>query len=169
MRTGLQAGPSLHTRRPRRPPRPCSTSYHHLHGIDASVLRYFTVYGPAGRPDMSIFRFIRGIAEDEPITVFGDGTQERDFTHVDDIARGTVAALKPLGYEIINLGSDRPVPLKEVISIIEDRLDLKARVESQPRHAADIPSTWADITRAKRLISWRPLVSFEEGIRGAVE
>ena len=89
-----------------------------MHGIDASVLRYFTVYGPAGRPDMSIFRFIRGIPENEPLTVFGDGTQERDFTHVEDIARGTVAALKPLGYEIINLGSDRPVPLKGVISII---------------------------------------------------
>ena len=82
-------------------------SYHHLHGLDISIPRYFTVYGPAGRPDMSVFRFIRRIAEGEPIVVFGDGTQSRDFTFVDDIARGTIAALRPLGYEVINLGGDR--------------------------------------------------------------
>ena len=84
-------------------------SYHALHGLDVSVLRYFTVYGPAGRPDMSIFRFIRQIAEGEPLVVFGDGSQRRDFTYVEDIARGTIAAARPLGYEIINLGGDRPV------------------------------------------------------------
>ncbi len=83
-------------------------NYHYLYGLDISILRYFTVYGPAGRPDMSIFRFIRRIAEGEPIVVFGDGSQSRDFTFIDDIARGTIAALKPLGYEIINLGGDRP-------------------------------------------------------------
>ena len=86
-------------------------TYHHLHGIDVTVFRYFTVYGPAGRPDMSVFRFVRRIAEGEPIVVFGDGTQQRDFTYVDDIARGTVAGLAPLGYEVINLGGDRPVRL----------------------------------------------------------
>ena len=77
-------------------------SYHHLYGIDAVALRYFTVYGPGGRPDMSIFRFIRGIAEAETITVYGDGTQQRDFTYVDDIARGTVASLPLSGYKTIN-------------------------------------------------------------------
>ena len=86
-------------------------AYHHLHGIDVSIPRYFTVYGPAGRPDMSVFRFIRRIAEGEPIVVFGDGSQSRDFTFVDDIARGTIAALRPLGYEVINLGGDREVRL----------------------------------------------------------
>ena len=93
-------------------------SYHHLHGIDVSIPRYFTVYGPAGRPDMSVFRFIRRIAEGEPILVMGDGSQSRDFTFIDDIARGTIAAIRPLGYEIINLGGDRQVRLDAVIDQI---------------------------------------------------
>ena len=88
-------------------------AYHHLHGLDVSIPRYFTVYGPAGRPDMSIFRFVRRIFEGEPIVVFGDGSQTRDFTFVDDIARGTIAALRPLGYEAINFGGDRPVSLRD--------------------------------------------------------
>jgi len=86
-------------------------AYHRLHGIDVSIPRYFTVSGPAGRPDMSVFRFIRRIAEGEPIVVFGDGLQSRDFTYVDDIARGTVAALRHVGHEIFNLGGARPVPV----------------------------------------------------------
>ena len=85
-----------------------SYTYHYLHGIDVTVLRYFTVYGPAGRPDMSLFRFCRWIAEGEPVEIFGDGHQSRDFTYVDDIARGTILGLKRVGYEIVNLGSDRP-------------------------------------------------------------
>ena len=84
-------------------------SYHHLYGMDAMAFRFFTIYGPAGRPDMSVFRFIRAIAEREPITIYGDGTQRRDFTYVDDIARGAVAALELSGFEIINLGNDNPV------------------------------------------------------------
>lgn len=83
-------------------------TYHYLYGIDVSILRYFTVYGPAGRPDMSSFRFIKWINEGLPLEIFGDGSQERDFTYVDDIARGTIKALKPLGYEIINLGGNKP-------------------------------------------------------------
>ena len=144
-------------------------TYHHLYGLDATVLRYFTVYGPAGRPDMSIFIFIRAIAEGEPITVFGDGRQERDFTYVDDIARGTVAALRPLGYEIINLGSDRPVVLWDVIKMIEDALGKKAPIEHAPMHAADVRATWADVRRAETLLGWRPQVSIEEGIRRTVQ
>ena len=144
-------------------------AYHHLYGLDATVLRYFTVYGPAGRPDMSIFIFIRRIAEGETITVFGDGKQDRDFTYVDDVARGTVAAVKPLGYEIINLGGDRRVVLADVISMIEDRLGKKARIEYAPAHLADTRSSWADIGRARDLLGWRPEVSFEEGIRRTVE
>ncbi len=104
-------------------------SYHHLHGLDISIPRYFTVYGPAGRPDMSVFRFIRRIAEGEPIIVFGDGTQSRDFTFVDDIARGTIAALRPLGYEVINLGGDRVVTLRAVI----DQIAAASGQEAQDR------------------------------------
>ena len=144
-------------------------SYHHLHGLDATVLRYFTVYGPAGRPDMSIFRFIRAIDEGEPITIYGDGKQERDFTYVDDIAAGTVAALRPLGYEIINLGSDRPAVLSDVINMIESCLEKKARTQYAPAHSADVQATWAHIGRAGELLGWRPRVSLEEGIRRTAE
>ena len=144
-------------------------TYHHLHDIDATVLRYCTVYGPAGRPDMSIFIFIRLIAEGETLTVFGHGKQDRDFTYVDDVARGTVAALRPLGYEIINLGGDRRVVLADVISMIEDQLGKKAIIEYAPAHPADSRSSWADIERAERLLDWRPEVSIEEGVHRTVE
>ncbi|MFN7016620.1 MAG: NAD-dependent epimerase/dehydratase family protein, partial [Fimbriimonadales bacterium] len=143
-------------------------TYHHLYGLDITVLRYFTVYGPAGRPDMSIFRFIRWIAEGEPIQVFGDGLQERDFTYVDDIAQGTVAALKPLGYEIINLGGDRPVSLKWIIETIENLVGKKAIWHTAPMHPADVKATWADITKARTLLGWEPQVSLEEGLRRSV-
>lgn len=144
-------------------------SFHHLHGLDVSVPRYFTVYGPAGRPDMSVFRFIRRIAEDEPITVYGDGRQERDFTYVDDIARGTVAAVAPCGYEEINLGGDRPVALVEVIRQIGKLLGNQPRIEYRPAHPADVPATWADIGKARKLLGWSPQVSLEEGLRRSVE
>jgi UDP-glucuronate 4-epimerase len=143
-------------------------SYHHLHGIDISIPRYFTVYGPAGRPDMSVFRFIRRIAEDEPIIVFGDGSQSRDFTFVDDIAAGTVAAVKPLGYEVINLGGDRVVALNTVIEQISELLGKKPTIEYRPAHPADVPTTWADISKAGRLLGWKPTVSIEEGLRRCV-
>ena len=94
-------------------------TYHYLYGIDVSIVRYFTVYGPAGRPDMSVFRFIKWILEDKPLEVFGDGSQSRDFTYVDDIAEGTILATRPLGYEIINLGNNRPHSLMEMIGLIE--------------------------------------------------
>lgn len=144
-------------------------TYHHLYGLDITVLRYFTVYGPAGRPDMSIFRFIRWIAEGEPIQVLGDGLQERDFTYVDDIARGTIAGLKPLGYEIINLGGDRPMSLKWIIETLENLLGKKAVWQTQPMHPADVKATWADITKARTLLGWEPQVSIEEGLRRSVE
>jgi UDP-glucuronate 4-epimerase len=144
-------------------------AYHHLHGIDVSIPRYFTVYGPAGRPDMSVFRFIRRIAEGESIVVFGDGSQSRDFTFVEDIARGTVAALRPVGYEIINLGGDREVQLSWVIAEIARLLGKKPVIEYRPVHPADVPSTRADVSKAARLLGWRPEISIEEGLRRAVE
>jgi UDP-glucuronate 4-epimerase len=144
-------------------------AYRHLHGVDVSIPRYFTVYGPAGRPDMSVFRFIRRIAEGEPIVVFGDGSQNRDFTFVDDIARGTIAALRPLGYEVINLGGDRPIELRAIIDEIARLTGKKPLIEYRPVHRADVPGTWADVSKAARLLDWRPQVPIEEGLRRSVE
>jgi UDP-glucuronate 4-epimerase len=144
-------------------------SYHHLHGIDVSALRYFTVYGPAGRPDMSVFRFVRGIAEQTPITLWGDGEQKRDFTYVDDIARGTVLALQEVGYEIFNLGSDRPYSVNEMLSMLAAQLGKQPVIERRPAHPADVPQTWADISKAQRLLGWQPTTSFEAGLQACVQ
>ncbi|NPB05440.1 MAG: NAD-dependent epimerase/dehydratase family protein [Aquificae bacterium] len=146
-----------------------SYTYHYLYDLDVTVVRYFTVYGPAGRPDMSIFRFIYKMLKDEPVEVFGDGSQSRDFTFVDDIAEGTIKALKPVGYEIINLGGNHPHKLSEVISILEDLLGKKAKVVYRDFHKADLKATWADITKAKKLLNWSPKVPLEEGLRRTVE
>jgi nucleoside-diphosphate-sugar epimerase len=134
-----------------------------------SVVRYFTVYGPAGRPDMSIFRFIKWIMEDRPIEVFGDGTQSRDFTYVDDIAEGTILALKPVGYEIINLGGNNPYELIEIINLIEKYTGKKAKLVNKEFHKADIKATWADITKAKEILAWEPKVGIEDGIKRTIE
>ena len=139
-------------------------TYHYLYGIDVTVLRYFTVYGPAGRPDMSLFRFVQWISEGQPVLVYGDGRQSRDFTYVDDIARGTLAALKPLGYEAINLGSDTPVVLVDAIRLVEELVGKEASIEHKPRHPADVLATWADIGKAEGLLNWRPQTSFAEGV-----
>lgn len=145
-------------------------SYHYLYDLDVSVVRYFTVYGPAGRPDMCIFRFMKWIDEGTPLELFGDGSQSRDFTYVDDIARGTIAALKPVGYEVVNLGGgNRPVDLNEVIAFIEDALGKKANIINKPFHKADIKETSADISKAERLLDWTPKVTPEEGFRKSLE
>ncbi len=144
-------------------------TYHHLFKIHVTALRFFTVYGPAGRPDMSLFRFVRCIAEGDPITVFGDGSQERDFTYVDDIARGVCAALNLTGHNTINLGSDRPAKLMTMIEIIARLTGREPRIEYRPIHPADVPATWADITRARELLHWSPTVTFEQGIEAAVK
>ncbi|MDM4018448.1 GDP-mannose 4,6-dehydratase [Roseiconus lacunae] len=145
-------------------------SYHHLYDIDVSICRYFTVYGPASRPDMSILRFTRWIDEGTPIELFGDGEQSRDFTYVDDIARGTILAGKPLGYEIINLGGGgTPVSINQLIAMLEERLGKKAKIDYKPFHQADMKSTSADITKAKELLGWTPEVSLAEGLDASVE
>jgi nucleoside-diphosphate-sugar epimerase len=143
-------------------------TYHHLHGIDVTVFRYFTVYGPAGRPDMSLFRFVQWVAEGRPVTLFGDGQQSRDFTYVDDIARGTIAGLSRVGYEVLNLGSDSPHVLMETLRLVEKLLGRTAEVEYQPAHPADVPATWADISRTGRVLGWRPRVALPEGIESLV-
>ena len=139
-------------------------TYHYLHGLDVTVFRYFTVYGPAGRPDMSLFRFVQWLSEGCPVTVYGDGSQSRDFTYVDDIARGTIAGLKPLGYEVINLGSDAPLVLMDAIRLIEELVQRNAILVFKPRHAADMLATWADINNAGRLLEWRPQFIFRDGV-----
>lgn len=145
-------------------------SYHHLYDIDVTVCRYFTVYGPAGRPDMCIFRFIKWIDEGTPIELFGDGEQSRDFTYVSDIASGTIAALKPVGYEIVNLGGGgTPVSLNKIITGLEKRLGKKAELNYQAFHKADIKITSADITKAKELLGWVPRIDLEEGLDASVQ
>ena len=145
-------------------------SYHKLYGTDVSVVRYFTVFGPAGRPDMSIYRFIKWIDEGVPIQIFGDGSQSRDFTYVDDIAKGTIAAIQDVGYEIINLGGGRnPVSLNTIISKLEELLGKKAKIDRKPFHVADLMEAWADISKAKRLLGWEPQVSLEEGLEKSVQ
>jgi nucleoside-diphosphate-sugar epimerase len=146
-----------------------SYSYHHLYGIDVTVLRYFTVYGPAGRPDMSVFRFARWISEGERLHVTGDGNQQRDFTYVQDIAEGTIAALSLPGYEIINLGSDRPVTINSVIAHIEQLTGKKADVSFAPMHPADVLSTWADISKARSLLGWKPSTTIEVGLANVID
>ncbi len=143
--------------------------YHYLYGFNVTILRYFTVYGPAGRPDMSIFRFIYLIQRALPIEVYGDGTQKRDFTFVDDIAKGTVEALKLRSYHIINLGNNSPVELNYVIRLIEKYLNKKAKIKYREFHKADIKATWADIKKAEELLNWRPQTGIEEGIKKTVE
>jgi UDP-glucuronate 4-epimerase len=144
-------------------------TYHYLHGIDVTVLRYFTVYGPAGRPDMSLFRFVQWIREGRPVQVFGDGRQERDFTYVDDVARGTIAALKPVGYEVVNLGNDEPHLLMDAINIIEELTGEQARLVHSEAHKADVRATWANIDKAASLLDWRPRTDLREGLRRLVE
>ena len=145
-------------------------TYHYLYGIDVTIVRYFTVYGPAGRPDMSIFRFIKWIDEGKPIVIYGDGTQSRDFTYVDDIARGTIKAYgTETGYEIINLGGNKPHELNYVIDLIEKYLGKKAERIYKPFHKADLKATWADIEKAKEILNWEPQVPLEEGLKRTVE
>lgn len=144
--------------------------YHRRHDLDVTVLRYFTVFGPAGRPDMAPFRFIKWIDEGTPITLYGDGSQARDFTYVDDIARGTILAAKPLGHEVVNLGGgNNPLSITAMIGIIEAALGKKARINSQPASAADMSATWADISKAGRLLGWKPDISPADGFQMTVQ
>lgn len=145
-------------------------SYHHLYGLDVCVLRYFTVYGPAGRPDMSYFRFIKWIDEGTPLELFGDGNQSRDFTFIDDIAAGTIKSLKTTGFNIINLGGgNNPQSINYMIELIEKNLGKKATIDYKPFHRADMMTTWADISRAKKILDWQPSVTLEEGIAQCVD
>jgi UDP-glucuronate 4-epimerase len=144
-------------------------AYHYLHKIDVSVVRYFTVYGPAGRPDLALFRFTQWIKEGRPVQVYGDGEQSRGFTYLDDIARGTIQALKPLGYEIINLGGHEVITINDLITLIEDVVGKKAIVEHGPAVLADMRSNWADVRKAGELLGWEPQVDLREGVKRLAE
>lgn len=144
-------------------------AYHHLHGIDVTVVRFFTVYGPAGRPDLAIFRFVQWISEGRPVHVNGTGEQSRGFTYIDDIVRGIIAALKPMGYEIINLGGHEVITINNLIKLTEEIVGKKADVQYGPPNPADMFTNWADVTKAGELLGWEPQVSLREGITRLVE
>ncbi|WFB36556.1 GDP-mannose 4,6-dehydratase [Kiritimatiellota bacterium B12222] len=145
-------------------------TYHKLYGIDVSICRYFTVFGPAGRPDMSPFRFIKWIDEGTPITLYGDGSQSRDFTYVDDIARGTIAAMQEVGYEIFNLGGgNNPITITAMIEAFEKQLGKKAVIDQQPFHKADMMETWANIDKVKSMLGWSPQVDPYQGFEKTVD
>lgn len=142
--------------------------YHHLYGLDVTIFRYFTVYGPAGRPDLALFRFVQWIAEGRPIRLNGDGSQSRGFTYVDDIARGTILGLRPLGYEIINLGGHESISMNGLIAMVEEILGNHAEIVHGPFHRADIMNNLADVSKARRLLGWEPQVGLKEGVRNLV-
>ncbi len=144
-------------------------SYHYLYGIDVSVVRYFTVYGPAGRPDLAMFRFCQWINEGRPVRINGDGNQSRGFTYVDDIARGTILALKPLGYEIINLGGHDVITINDLVKMLEELIGKKADVQYGPSNLADMFSNWADVSKAKEMLGWKPQVRLVEGVKKLVD
>ncbi len=144
-------------------------SYHFLHGIDVTVFRYFIVYGPGNRPDQSMFRFTQWISEGKPLQLYGDGEQKRGFTFVDDIARGTILGLKPLSYEIINLGGHELIVLRDMISRLEKVIGKKAIIEKKPAFKADMLANWANVDKAEELLGWKPQVSFDEGIQQEVD
>jgi len=144
-------------------------SYHFMHDLDVTILRYFTVYGPAGRPDMVMFRFTKWITEGQPVHLYGTGDQSRGFTYLDDIVRGTILGLKPLGYEIFNLGGHEPITINQMIVMLEELTGKKAQLQNHPAHRADILANWADISKAKRLLGWEPQMDLVEGMKHLVE
>ncbi|HSL46786.1 MAG TPA: NAD-dependent epimerase/dehydratase family protein [Anaerolineales bacterium] len=144
-------------------------AYHHLYDIDISVVRYFTVYGPAGRPDLALFRFVQWISEGLPVRVNGDGEQSRGFTYIDDIARGTILALKPVGYEVINLGGHEVITINNLIKLIEEVIGKKAVVQHGPPNPADMFTNWADVNKAGSLLGWEPQYNMRMGVEKLVE
>ena len=144
-------------------------AYHFLYGMDITVVRYFTVYGPAGRPDMSMFRFIRWIVEGQPVQLNGDGRQSRGFTYLDDIARGTILALKDVGFEVVNLGGHEAITMNELIQLIEEHVGQEAAVEMHPFPKADMIANQADVEKAGQLLGWEPQVGLKEGVARTLE
>ena len=145
-------------------------SYHHLFKLNVTCLRFFTVYGTYGRPDMALFKFTKAILAGEPIDVYNNGDMKRDFTYVTDIVDGFYRATqRPLGFQIINLGCGNPVQLMDFIRTIEKELGKKAQINYLPMQPGDVADTSADITKAKKLLGWEPMVQVPEGVKKFVE
>ncbi len=144
-------------------------TYHYLSGINILIFRFFTVYGTFGRPDMSIFRFIRWIDEGSELLLYGDGRQERDFTYVEDITNAIYKGINFKGYEIINLGNDNPVKINTIIKEIEDYFKKKAKIKNDSPHPADIFKTCAKIKKAKKILDWTPVTGIDEGLKKVLE
>lgn len=139
--------------------------YHHTYGMDVAMLRFFTVYGPRQRPDLAIHKFARLILENKPIPVFGDGSTARDYTHISDTLQGILACTeREFGFEIINLGESDTVKLSRLIELIENGLGKKALIDRKPLQPGDVPVTFADITKARKLLGYDPKIKVEEGI-----
>jgi UDP-glucuronate 4-epimerase len=144
--------------------------YHHIYGLDVTMLRFFTVYGPRQRPDLAIYKFAKLISEGKPIPVFGDGSTARDYTYVTDIVDGVMAcAERNCGYEIFNLGESQTVTLSRLIELLELSLGKKAIIHRLPRQAGDVPLTYADITKSREHFGYAPRVKIDQGIPLFVE
>ena len=140
--------------------------YHHIHGLDIAMLRFFTVYGPRQRPDLAIYKFARLITTGQPIPVFGDGSTARDYTFITDTLDGIIACTRQeFGFEIFNLGESQTVPLSRLIELLEAALGRKAIIDRQPLQPGDVPITYADITKARARLSYNPQVPIELGIK----
>jgi len=145
-------------------------TYHNLYGINCTALRYFTVYGPYGRPDMALFKFTKNIIEGKPIEVYNYGNMKRDFTYIDDAIKGTISALeKCYPYEIFNIGNSKPISLKYFISLIEKELNLKAKKKLLPLQPGDVKVTYADLRKSRKMLNYKPKITIEEGIHRFVE
>ncbi len=145
-------------------------TYHHLHSLSVAVLRFFNVYGPRGRPDMTPYLFTERILRGQPITLFAEGQTRRDWTYIDDTVRGVLAALDtPLGYEIFNLGCSRPVVMRRFVELIEEYTGRRAIIETAPLPPSDPMTTYADVSKARRLLGYEPTVQLEEGMRRFVD
>lgn len=143
----------------------CRT-YNHLYGISTVCLRFFTVYGPRQRPDMTIRKFIESIREGREVSIFGNGSSSRDYTFIDDIVDGIIAAIDlKCGFEAINLGNSSPVGILELVATIEKALEKKAQIVFMPDQPGDVPATFADIRKARRLLGYKPKVGLAEGIK----
>ncbi|KAG5175170.1 hypothetical protein JKP88DRAFT_351635 [Tribonema minus] len=144
-------------------------TYHHLYNLNIAALRFFTVYGPRGRPDMAPFKFIDAVARGREMQQFGDGSTSRDYTYITDIVDGVLRALDtPLGYQIYNLGRGEPTRLSRFINLVEANVGRKAIIRVCPEQPGDVPRTCADISKARRLLGYDPKVSFEDGIAATV-
>jgi UDP-glucuronate 4-epimerase len=141
-------------------------SYHHLHGMDISCVRFFTVYGPRQRPEMAIHKFTRLISEGKPVPMFGDGATQRDYTYIDDIIDGIISIIeRHRGYEIYNLGDSNPISLAQLIDLIQKALGKRAVIKREPPQPGDVRRTFADIEKARRMLGYEPRVPIDDGIR----